>query len=225
MEMKIYPSILAADFSKLGEEIKNVENNIDGIHLDVMDGLFVPNISFGTPIIKSVRNITNKYLDAHLMIINPDRYIEDYAKLGVNGITVHYEAVTHLHRTITKIKDLGCDAGVSLNPHTPVSLLEEILPFVDRILIMSVNPGFTGQKFIPETIDKIKKLKKIIDEKNYNVVIEVDGGVGLKNIRTLYAAGVREFVVGAGIFHQANPSEAAKDLKEVGMGNDNLSGD
>lgn len=223
--MKIYPSILAADFSKLGEEIKNVENNIDGIHLDVMDGLFVPNISFGTPIIKSVRNITKKYLDAHLMIINPDRYIEDYAKLGVNGITVHYEAVTHLHRTITKIKDLGCDAGVSLNPHTPVFLLEEILPFVDRILIMSVNPGFTGQKFIPETIDKIKKLKKIIDEKNYNVVIEVDGGVGLKNIRTLYAAGVMEFVVGAGIFHQANPSEAAKNLKEVGMGNDNLSGD
>ncbi|WGS64259.1 ribulose-phosphate 3-epimerase [Marinitoga aeolica] len=218
MEMKIYPSILAADFSKLGEEIKNVENNIEGIHLDIMDGLFVPNISFGTPIIKSVRNITEKYLDAHLMIIDPDRYIEDYAKMGVNGITVHYEAVTHLHRTISKIKDMGCDAGVSLNPHTPVFLLEEILPFVDRILIMSVNPGFTGQKFIPETLNKIKKLKNMIDEKGVNVAIEVDGGVGLKNIRDLYNSGATEFVVGAGVFHQENPSEAAKKLKEVGLG-------
>lgn len=215
--MKIYPSILAADFSKLGKDIKNVENNIDGIHLDIMDGLFVPNISFGTPIIKSVRNITNKYLDAHLMIIDPDRYIEDYAKMGINGITIHYEAVTHLHRTIIKIKELGCDAGISLNPHTPVFLLEEILPFVDRVLIMSVNPGFTGQKFIPETLNKIKKLKNIIDNKNLNVKIEVDGGVGLKNIKNLYQAGAREFVVGAGIFHQKNPSEAAKKLKEVGM--------
>ncbi|GAB6189505.1 ribulose-phosphate 3-epimerase [Marinitoga arctica] len=218
MEMKIYPSILAADFSKLGEQIKNVENTIDGIHLDIMDGLFVPNISFGTPIVKSIRKITNKYLDAHLMIVNPDRYIEDYAKMGVNGITVHYEAVTHLHRTITKIKDLNCDAGVSLNPHTPVFLLEEILPFVDRVLIMSVNPGFTGQKFIPETLNKIKKLKKMIDEKNLNVVIEVDGGIGEKNIRDLYISGAKEFVVGAGIFHQENPSKAAKILKKVGLG-------
>ncbi|KLO20792.1 ribulose-phosphate 3-epimerase [Marinitoga sp. 1197] len=218
MEMKIYPSILAADFSKLGEHIKSVENNIDGIHLDIMDGVFVQNISFGSPIVKYVRKITDKYLDTHLMIIEPDRYIEDYAKMGVNGITVHYEAVTHLHRTITKIKELGCDAGVSLNPHTPVLLLEEILPFVDRVLIMSVNPGFTGQKFIPEIFMKIKKLKKLIDEKGLNTVIEVDGGVGLKNIRELYNSGVREFVVGAGVFHQVNPSEAAKRLKEVGMG-------
>ncbi|KAF2956436.1 ribulose-phosphate 3-epimerase [Marinitoga sp. 38H-ov] len=215
MEMKIYPSILAADFSNLGNDIKNVENNIDGIHLDIMDGLFVPNISFGTPIIESVRKITNKYLDAHLMIVDPDRYLEDYARMGVNGITVHYEAVTHLHRTINKIKELGCDAGISLNPHTPVFLLEEILPFVDRVLIMSVNPGFTGQKFIPEILNKIMKLKKIIDDRNLNVVIEVDGGVGLKNIKELYMSGAREFVVGAGIFHQENPSNAAKKLKEV----------
>jgi ribulose-phosphate 3-epimerase len=215
MEMKIYPSILAADFSKLGDDIRNVENNIDGIHLDVMDGVFVPNISFGTPIIESVRKITDKYLDAHLMIVEPDRYLENFAKLGVNGITVHYEAVTHLNRVVNKIKELGCDAGVSLNPHTPIFLLEEILPFLDRILIMSVNPGFTGQKFIPETLNKIKKLKKIIDEKNLNVVIEVDGGVGIKNIKELYEAGAREFVVGAGIFHQENPSEAAKKLREV----------
>ncbi|MBM7559887.1 ribulose-phosphate 3-epimerase [Marinitoga litoralis] len=215
MEMKIYPSILAADFSKLGDDIRNVENNIDGIHLDVMDGVFVPNISFGTPIIESVRKITDKYLDAHLMIVEPDRYLENFAKMGVNGITVHYEAVTHLNRVVNKIKELGCNAGVSLNPHTPIFLLEEILPFLDRILIMSVNPGFTGQKFIPETLNKIKKLKKIIDEKNLNVVIEVDGGVGIKNIKELYEAGAREFVVGAGIFHQENPSEAAKKLREV----------
>lgn len=218
MEMKIYPSILAANFLKLGEEIKNVENNIDGIHLDIMDGLFVPNISLGTPIVKAVRNVTEKYLDAHLMIVDPDRYIEDYVKMGVNGITVHYEAVTHLHRTITKIKDMGCDAGVSLNPHTPIFLLEEILPFVDRVLIMSVNPGFTGQKFIPETLNKIKKLKNIIDDNELNIDIEVDGGVGIKNIRDLYINGATEFVVGAGIFHQENPSEAAKKLKEVGLG-------
>lgn len=218
MEMKIYPSILAADFLKLGEEIKNVENNIDGIHLDIMDGLFVPNISLGTPIVKAVRNVTEKYLDAHLMIVDPDRYIEDYVKMGVNGITVHYEAVTHLHRTITKIKDMGCDAGVSLNPHTPIFLLEEILPFVDRVLIMSVNPGFTGQKFIPETLNKIKKLKNLIDNNGLNIDIEVDGGVGIKNIRDLYINGATEFVVGAGIFHQENPSEAAKKLKEVGLG-------
>jgi ribulose-phosphate 3-epimerase len=170
---------------------------------------------FGTPIIESVRKITDKYLDAHLMIVEPDRYLENFAKMGVNGITVHYEAVTHLNRVVNKIKELGCDAGVSLNPHTPIFLLEEILPFLDRILIMSVNPGFTGQKFIPETLNKIKKLKKIIDEKNLNVVIEVDGGVGIKNIKELYEAGAREFVVGAGIFHQENPSEAAKKLREV----------
>ncbi|AEX85222.1 ribulose-phosphate 3-epimerase [Marinitoga sp. 1135] len=218
MEMKIYPSILAADFLKLGEEIKKVENNVDGIHIDVMDGMFVPNISFGTPIVKAVKKVTDLYLDAHLMIVDPDRYIEDYAKMGVHGITVHYEATTHLHRTVSKIKELGCDAGVSLNPHTPVFLLEEILPYLDRVLIMSVNPGFTGQKFIPSSLEKIRKLKSMIDEKNLNVTIEVDGGVGLKNIRDLYLAGVREFVVGAGVFHQEDSAKAAEELKKVGLG-------
>ncbi len=216
---KIYPSILAADFVSLGTEINKILNDADGIHLDIMDGVFVPNITFGFPIIESIRNFTNVYLDAHLMIVEPDRYLERFASY-VNSITVHYETVVHLHRTIFEIKELGCDAGVSLNPHTPVFLLEEILPFLDKVLIMSVNPGFTGQKFIETTFAKVKKLREMANKINPTLDIMVDGGVNKENIRELSVNGVNTFIIGASIFHKENPSVEIKELKKAATGID-----
>lgn len=216
---KIYPSILAADFITLGSEINKVIKNADGIHLDIMDGIFVPNISFGFPVIESIRNYTDAYLDAHLMIVEPDRYLERFA-LYVNSITVHYETVIHLHRTVTKIKELGCDAGVSLNPHTPVFLLEEILPFLDKVLIMSVNPGFTGQKFIDTTFEKVKKLRQMAYRTNPKLDIMVDGGVNKDNIGKLTLNGATTFIIGASIFHKEDPYAEIKELKEAAKGID-----
>jgi len=213
--IKIYPSILAADFLNLGQEIQKVAKTADGIHLDIMDGVFVPNITFGLPIIESIRKKFKEiYLDAHLMIVDPDRYLENFSKY-VDSITVHYEAVTHLHRTILKIKELGCSVGVVLNPHTPVSLLEEILPYVDKVLIMSVNPGFTGQHFIEGTYEKVRKLRRISDEKDLNIEIMVDGGVNKQNIRLLQQSGVNTFIVGASVFYSENPSQEVIELKKV----------
>lgn len=217
--VKIYPSLLAADFNNLENEISEIEDIVDGLHMDIMDGSFVPNISFGFPILNSVRKISNLNFDTHLMIKNSDSYIDEFSKTS-RQLTVHYEAVTHLHRTVSRIKELGCEAGVSLNPHTPVFLLEEILPYLDRVLIMSVNPGFTGQKFIESSYKKIKKLHEMKLKLNPTLDIMVDGGVGENNIAKLYNCGVTSFVVGAGVFHQEDKRAAVLNLRKRAENND-----
>lgn len=210
----ISPSILSADFTMLHEEINMLNNSeADFIHIDVMDGVFVPNITFGIPIIKQINKISKKTLDTHLMIIQPERYIQEFADAGSAIITVHYEACTHLHRTLQQIKQAGCKAGVAINPHNPVSLLEDILNEVDLVLIMSVNPGFGGQKFIEFSYNKISKLKKMRDEKNLHFLIEVDGGVNLENAEKLYKTGADILVAGNAVFNNKNPLQAIKDIR------------
>ena len=182
MNHLIAPSILSANFANLEEDIEMLnKSDADWIHVDVMDGVFVPNISFGFPVIAAVKNFAKKPLDVHLMIVNPDKYLKDFKEVGANIITVHFEACTHLHRTVQNIKELGCKAGVALNPHTPVSVLSDILHDLDLVLIMSVNPGFGGQKFIEHTYQKIHQLKKMASETNPNLWIEIDGGVSSHN--------------------------------------------
>lgn len=212
----ISASILNADFSRLGEEIAMInKSETDWFHLDIMDGVFVPNISFGFPIVEQVKKYAQKPLDVHLMIANPDAYIEKFKEAGADRLTVHIEACTHLHRTIQEIKNLGMKAGVSLNPHTPIHLLEDIIEELDLVLIMTVNPGFGGQKFIPGSYNKIKKLKQLIDQKNANTLIQVDGGVDLTNIRKLVDAGVNVLVIGSYIFKSATPIETISELKKA----------
>ncbi len=197
----IAPSILSADFSRLGEEVKAVETaGADWIHVDVMDGHFVPNITIGPLVAEAVRSVTQLPVDVHLMIENPDQYLEDFAKAGSNFLTVHPEACHHLHRTIRAIKDLGVKAGVSLNPATPLSAVEWVMEDVDLVLVMSVNPGFGGQKFIPQALQKIRDLKSIISAKNLNILIEVDGGVNQDTIKSVSDAGADAFVAGSAIF-------------------------
>ena len=182
MSLIIAPSILAADFSNLQKDIKMVNNSAaDWFHIDVMDGVFVPNISFGMPVIKSIKKIAAKPLDIHLMIMEPDRYIKTFVELGADILTVHYEACNHLHRSIEKIKSFGIKSGVAINPHTPVSVLKDIIKDIDLVCLMSVNPGFGGQSFITRTYEKIKKLTKIIDREKTDVLIQIDGGVNSKN--------------------------------------------
>ena len=214
MNKYLAPSILAADFSNLAQQIRMVEmGGADWIHCDIMDGKFVPNISFGPIIVNTVRGITKLPVDVHLMIENPDNFIDDFVKAGADFITVHQEEVVHLNRTINRIKELGVKAGVVINPSTPVSTLLEILEFVDMVLVMSVNPGFGGQKFIKSSLNKIKALCDIRKEKEYNFLIEVDGGVDVTNIKNISDAGCDVFVAGSSVFGADNISAAAIELK------------
>ena len=201
MKKNIAPSLLAANFFDLSSQMKLLkEGNIEILHLDVMDGMFVPSISFGMPVISSLRKSVDFFFDVHMMVENPERYIEDFYKSGANGITIHFEACKHIDRTISQIKSFGLRSGISINPATPVSLLQNILSEVDMVLIMSVNPGFGGQKFISYSIDKIKELSKMRDERNQKFLIQVDGGVDVNNIKSLSDAGVDEFVAGSSVF-------------------------
>ncbi|MFP4456192.1 MAG: ribulose-phosphate 3-epimerase [Clostridia bacterium] len=211
--MKISPSILAADFANLESDIKKVENSADALHLDVMDGVFVPNISFGLPIVKAIRKVTDLPLDVHLMIENPGNYIEDFAKIGSDYITVHAEACRHLNRTINKIKELGCKAGVSLNPHTDEAVLKYLIKDIDLVLVMSVNPGFGGQSFIKEMLNKIKNIKKMIEKENEEVIIAVDGGINQHNISEVYKAGATFIIAGSAVFKSDDPAKAIDELK------------
>ena len=212
----VAPSILAADFGNLAKDIEMVNNSqAEWFHLDVMDGVFVPNISYGMPIIDKINSLTDKVLDVHLMIVDPDRYISDFKKVGADILTVHYEACTHLLRTIQAIKAEGMKAGVALNPHTPVAVLEDVINDLDLVLIMSVNPGFGGQKFIENTYNKVAKLKKMITDAGANVIIEIDGGVGIQNASKLVEAGADALVAGSAVFNAENPTTYIAELKKA----------
>jgi ribulose-phosphate 3-epimerase len=216
MKHLVSPSLLASDFLNLGREVMMVNNSeADWIHLDIMDGLFVPNISFGFPVIEHVKKAAEKPLDVHLMIADPDRYLARFCEAGANILTVQYEACIHLQRTVTEIKKLGMMAGVAVNPHTPVLLLKNTLPFIDMVLIMTVNPGFGGQSFIQESYQKIKELRNMINEGGYNVMIEVDGGIDTKNAEKLIETGVNVLVAGNSIFSSPNPEQTIRKLKRL----------
>ena len=213
--IKIAPSILSANFIKLGEEIKAAEEaGVDMLHIDIMDGHFVPNITIGPFIVESIRQVTSLPLDVHLMIEEPDTYLRDFIKAGADYVTVHLEASVHLHRTVQLIKETGAKAGVSLNPATPVWSLEDILPDIHLVLLMSVNPGFGGQKFIPQALDKIRILKKFIEEKGLRTLIEVDGGINIDNAKDVASAGADILVMGSAFFHSGNYKEIMKRVKE-----------
>lgn len=214
--VKIAPSILSADFANLGRDIEYMEKyGANVVHFDVMDGRYVPNISFGVPIMKSIKGLTKLPFDVHLMIEEPSKYIEDFAKSGADIITFHYEAETHLDRTINYIKSFGVKAGIALNPGTPVSLIKDLIPSLDMVLIMSVNPGFGGQKYIPYASDKIRELKKLKDELNKDLIIEVDGGVGKDNIKDIADCGVDLIVAGSAVFKDGKIEENLKILREA----------
>jgi len=216
MQTIISPSLLAADFTNLRADIEMVNNSqADWFHLDIMDGVFVPNISYGLPVVQQINKIATKPLDVHLMIVDPDRYVEAFQKAGADYLTVHYEACTHLHRTIQNIKQHGMKAGVSLNPHTPVSVLEDIIADLDLVLLMSVNPGFGGQSFIENTYKKVGQLKTMIAEQNTNTIIEIDGGVNTETGKKLVEAGADALVAGSFVFGANNPTETISDLKKL----------
>jgi ribulose-phosphate 3-epimerase len=218
MDHLVSPSLLAADFLNLEREISMVNKSLaDWIHCDIMDGVFVPNISFGLPVVEHIKKTAEKPLDVHLMIIDPDRYLSRFHDAGANILTVQYEACTHLQRTVTEIRRLGMKAGVAINPHTPVSLLVNTLPFVDMVLIMTVNPGFGGQSFIDESYNKITGLRRMIDDGGYNVLIEVDGGIDTRNASKLIESGVNVLVAGNEIFSSPDPTETIRKLKQSSL--------
>lgn len=211
--MIISPSLLSCDFGNIQRDVTMLNASAaPWIHLDIMDGVFVPNISFGFPIVQAVRQYTSKSLDVHLMIHNPDVYLEEFQRAGADGLTVHFEGTIHLHRTVQRIKDLGLRAGVALNPHTPVSSITHLVKELDLVLIMSVNPGFGGQQFISESIRKVEEMKTLADEFNPNLIIQVDGGVNLSNALLLSYAGANSLVAGSFIFNAENPMQTIEDL-------------
>lgn len=213
MTPKIAPSILAANFNNLEKDIRMInESAAEFIHCDVMDGVFVPNISFGIPVIEHVKKVARKPLDVHLMIVNPDNYIEAFARAGASWLTVHYETCPHLHRTVSAIREQGMKASVCLNPHTPVAVLSDIITDLDMVLLMSVNPGFGGQQFISNTYKKVRQLKRLIEESKSNALIEVDGGVNFETGKQLVNAGADVLVAGSFIFSSSNPGETIDKL-------------
>lgn len=212
----IAPSVLAADFANLQRDIEMInKSDADWFHIDIMDGVFVPNISFGMPVLEAINKHAKKTIDVHLMIVDPDRYISTFKKLGADVLTVHYEASTHLHRTLQAIKAEGMKAGVALNPHTNVSLLEDVINDIDLVCIMSVNPGFGGQSFIENTYKKVKQLKEIITRNGASTLIEIDGGVTSKNAKQLVEAGADVLVAGSFVFNAENPTHTIADLKKI----------
>lgn len=212
----IAPSVLAADFANLQRDIEMINNSeADWFHIDIMDGVFVPNISFGMPVLQAISKHAKKTIDVHLMIVDPDRYISTFKKLGADVLTVHYEACTHLHRSLQAIKAEGMKAGVAINPHTNVSLLEDTIKDIDLVCIMSVNPGFGGQSFIENTYKKVKQLKEIITRNNASTLIEIDGGVTNKNAKQLIEAGADVLVAGSYVFGAENPTQTIADLKKI----------
>ncbi len=212
----VSPSLLAADFMNLGKEMEMVNRSeAEWVHLDIMDGVFVPNISYGLPVVEQIKKASRKVLDVHLMIVQPERYVEAFRKAGADILTVHAEASTHLHRTLQQIKACGMKAGVALNPHTPVGTLEDIIGEADVVLVMSVNPGFGGQSFIAHAVEKVRKLKRLIEEAGSGALIEVDGGVNTETGRLLVEAGADALVAGSFVFRSEHPEETIRELKEL----------